>query len=139
MAEENKKVESDYVKKRKKRDKKVMIIVWIVLGLFILGPLLFPGRFYMGASQGEHTGIVTAVEYNSHLTWGSNLVYFKTSTTSGQEDRYCVNDEAVKQQLIQFSKSHQEVTLYYSNDMIMWKWDCNGGDSIIYKVEKASP
>jgi len=72
----------------------------------------------------------------SNLIWGSNLVYFKTSITSGQEDRYCVNDEAVKQQLVEFSRNHEEVTVYYSNDVIMWKWDCNGGDSIIYKVEK---
>lgn len=138
-SEKNKRVESDYVKRRKEKEKKIMLIIWILIGLFILIPLLFPGSFFMGATQGEHTGIVTAVEYNSNLIWGSNLVYFKTSTTSGQEDRYCVSDGSVKQQLIDFSKNHQEVTVYYHNNFIMWKWDCNGGESIIYNVEKASP
>lgn len=139
----NKQIESDYVKKRKKRDKKILLIIYIICGLFVFGPIfysiLFPGKFYMGATEGEHTGIVTAVEYNSHLIWGSNLVYFKTSITTGQEDRYCVNDVSVKQLLIDYSKKHEEVTVYYHNDKIMWKWDCNGGDSIIYKVEKVNP
>ena len=87
----------------------------------------------MGATEGQHTGIVTAVEYNSNLIWGSNLVYFK-SFGSG-EDVYCVNDELVEQQLIYYSKTHQEITIHYHNNRIMWKWVCNGGETIIYKID----
>lgn len=112
------------------------IITWVVLGILILmivPNFLFPGQ--IGASRGTHTGVVTAVEYNSNIIWDANIVYFKTVRESSQEDKYCVNDENVKNQLIEAGKNKKEITIYFKNNYIMWKWQCNGGESIIYKIE----
>ena len=115
------------------KNKKIIWITWGIIILFFVWSFLFPGR--LGSSIGIHTGVVTAVEYNSNILWGANIVYFKTTRESSQEDRYCVNDNNVKNQLIEASKNKKEVTAYFKNDFIMWKWDCNGGETIIYKVE----
>ena len=94
----------------KKNNKIIGIIVWGIIILFFAWTFLFPGRF--GASIGTHTGVVTAVEYNSNIIWEANIVYFKTVRESSQEDRYCVNDESVKNQLIEAQKNKKEVTIY---------------------------
>jgi len=113
----------------------VGIVFLLLITFFILSILagLFPGR--IGATAGSHTGVVTAVEYNSNIIWDANLVYVKTVRESSQEDVYCVNDEELKAQLIEHQKSKDEVTLRFENDYIMWKWDCNGGLSIITAIE----
>ena len=118
---------------KNKMEKWFTRVIFGAVILFFAWTFFFPGRF--GASIGSHTGVVTAVEYNSNLIWGANIVYFKTVRESSQEDRYCVNDENVKNQLIEAQKNKKEVTIYFKNNFIMWKWDCNGGESIIYKVE----
>ena len=118
------------------KNNKITWIAWLIWGGFILffaWGFLFPGT--LGAVIGSHTGVVTAVEYTSNIIWGANLVYFKTVRESSQEDVYCVNDENVKNQLFEAQKNKKEVTIYFKNDFIMWKWQCNGGGSIIYKVE----
>ena len=116
------------------KNKRITWIVWSLLILFFLWVFLFPGT--IGASVGVHTGVVTAVEYNSNIIWGANIVYFKTVRESSQEDRYCVNDQTVKEQLIEAQKQKKEVTIYFKNNYVMWKWQCNGGETIIYKVEE---
>lgn len=112
---------------------KIIVTVIVVFFIFSLIMVIFPATF--GASNGAHTGVVTAVEYNSNLVWGANIVYFKTVRESSQEDLYCVNDENVKAQLIEAQKEKKEVTVYFKNNYLMWKWECNGGASIIYQVE----
>ncbi len=109
----------------------VLFFGWMFVTLTFA--LLFPGT--IGASQGSHTGVVTAVERNSNLIWGSTIVYVKTLRDSSQEDRYCVNDQNLENQLVNLQKEKKEVTIYFKNEYFMWKWDCNGGESIIYKVE----
>lgn len=112
---------------------KIVIIFWIVgMGLLVC-ILAFPAS--IGSTDGSHTGVVTAVEYNSNIIWGASLVYFKTVRESSQEDIYCVNDQSVKEQLMQAQKDKKEVTVYFKNNFLMWKWQCNGGQTIIYKVE----
>ncbi len=114
-------------------------VIWLVLGmplLFILFAMI-PAHF--GASEGVHRGVITAVEYNSNVIWPATIVYIKTSAESTQEDKYCVNDETVKNQLLDLSKTRKESVIYYKNNFVMWKSECNGGESIIYKVEEAKP
>ena len=104
--------------------------------IFFIGLVLF--YFFLngiGSTSGMHTGVVTAVEYNSNIIWDANLVYFKTNTESSQEDVYCVNDPNVKSQLQQDANSKKIVTIYYKNNFLFWKWDCNGGSTIIYNVK----
>lgn len=104
----------------------ITVVMMVILGLFINS---------IGSSVGQHTGIVTAVEHNSNLIWDANLVYFKTSDTSNQEDVYCVNDVNIIPQLRLYSENKTKVTIYFQNSFIFWKWDCNGGISIIEMVE----
>lgn len=115
------------------KNNKINWLIWgTIVFLFIL-PFVFPGK--IGASIGSHTGVVTAVEYNPNIIWGSNIVYFKTVRESSQEDKYCVSDEVVKNQLIEAQKNKKEITIYFKNNFFMWKWECNGGETIIYKIE----
>ena len=114
----------------------VLLIILGVPAFFVL-LVLFPA--YFGASEGVHRGVVTAVEYNSNVFWPATLVYFKTSIESTQEDRYCANDETVKEQLWEFSRNRKEAVIYYKNAFVMWKSQCNKGESIIYRVEEALP
>jgi hypothetical protein len=91
----------------------------------------------IGSSNGEHTGYATAVEHNSNIVWASNIVYFKTDAMSSQEDRYCVNNQELKRQLEEYSRNKTHITVYFSNNYLMWKWNCNGGASIIYNATES--
>ena len=109
---------------------------WIVgVVLFLIVALLACFINGVGGSVGQHTGIITAVEHNNNLVWDANLVYFKSSDQSTQEDVYCVNDPDVMTQLKTASVNKTIVTIYFQNDFLFWVWDCNGGISIIEKVE----
>ena len=113
----------------------ISVSVAISMGLFCL---FFVAALTIlnsvGASSGQHTGYVTAVERNSNLVWASNIVYFKTDAQSSQEDKYCVNDPQVKTFLEDASMKKTPVTISYQNDFFVWAWQCNGGESIITKV-----
>jgi len=111
----------------------IMTIVGFFILIFFIS--ILATVVTIGASNGIHTGFVTALEYNSNLIWEANLVYFKSERESSQEDTYCVNDEDVKKSLEKAQRDKKEVTIYYENNFFMWKWQCNGGLSIIYKVE----
>jgi len=89
----------------------------------------------LGGTVGQHTGVVTAIEYNNNFLWDANIVYFKSSDQSTQEDRYCVKDEEVINKLRGYSQNKEIVTIFFQNDFILWRWECNGGISIIDKVE----
>jgi len=130
-------MEDTLVKKQNRRANKIgKYFLWLIALFFawVFLAAIFPGQ--IGSSDGVHTGTVIAVEHNSNIIWGSNIVYFNTTRTFSQVDQYCVNDENVKNQLIEAQKNKREVTIYYKNDYIMWKWQCNGGETIIYKAEQ---
>lgn len=112
-------------------------IIWIIFGvfiLFILYILFFPGK--IGVIDGSRTGIVTSVDYKSDITWSSDdIIQFKSDIEPSQEDKYCINSLNVKNALIELSKNKKRIRIYYKNDFILWKWQCNGGYSIIWQVE----
>lgn len=121
-----------------KRGNIIDVIAFMIV-CFIIGTLLFGilGLFIMGhigASSGEHTGYVSSVEHNTNVIWPADLVYFKTSPQSTQEDVYCVNDINVKDQLAEASEQGKKITIHYANPFFTWKWICNGGQSVIYKI-----
>lgn len=117
----------------------LVIIFCIVIGLFFIFLIVFMfGVIYfneIGASQGKHTGYVTAVEFNDNILWDANLVYFKTDTESTQEDVYCVNDKSLKIKLEEFTKSKTKITIIYNHPFWFWRSLCNGGESIIVGYE----
>jgi hypothetical protein len=90
----------------------------------------------VGGSEGQHTGYITAVERNHNVLWDANIVYFKTSFESTQEDKYCVNDEVLKKELMNIAKNRQQVTISFKNPLLFWRSICNGGISVIVEVEK---
>jgi len=105
-----------------------LVLLLIILSLCIA---LLNG---VGASQGQHTGFVTSVEFNDNIVWDANIVYFKTDTESTQEDLYCVNDKQVKARLEDYARRSQKVTIQYKHPFWFFRKSCNGGSSIIYDV-----
>ena len=111
----------------------VMISTMILItGMVCLHIGLIEG---IGGKVGEHTGYVTAVDFKDNLVWDSTIVYFKTDTESTQEDNYCVNDEILIKILKEKSRNHEKITIKYSNPYMLWRWKCNGGNSIINNIE----
>lgn len=52
---------------------------------------------------------------------------------------YCVRDPELRRRLERYSRAQQLVTLHYQNDLVMWRWECNGGYSIIIEVLPEEP
>lgn len=118
---------------------------WVVFtfwGMLIAGwiPPLACGAILVsefGGADGHHVGYVTAVEDQSNATWDSTVVYVKSNPESTQEDKYCVTSDKVRDALDLAARDRVPVVIHYRNDFIMWRWECNGGDSIIVGVEPA--
>lgn len=105
----------------------VIAIIIASIVLLIIG--------FKSPTSGQHTGIVTSVEENG-IIWHTWSAYIKTSAQATQEDRYCVTDPAVVAQLQADADSVREVTVHYSNGLIVWPTECKGDDeSIITSVE----
>lgn len=108
-----------------------LVFSWLppmLLGLLLVGEC--------GGSNGRHTCYITSVEDAVNVTWDSTLVYTKTDPQASNEDKFCVVDSRVREQLDLAAKKRARVTIHYQNDLILWRWECNGGDSIIVGVEE---
>ena len=113
-------------------------ITGIFLGLFILGfiaflPLAFFCNSIFEATDGEHTGLITAIEHNNNMIWDADLVYFKSSDETTQEEIYCIDKDLIKKAK-EASSSKQIVTITFHNDFYFKRRDCNGGISIIEDI-----
>lgn len=108
------------------------------MGIFFVGVfLLFVSGFFVssiGATRGQHQGVVTAVERNTFI-FSKDRAYVKTSPEATQEDQYCVKDAAVYKQLEEVSQSGKQVTIHFSNPIIEWTWNCSGESATINRVE----
>ncbi len=85
---------------------------------FIIGVLIF--GLTLNFNQGQHTGIVTAVDQPG-MIFKNYVVYFKTDSGSSQEDTYCVNrsnDELAKK-LKEAAKTKKVVTIDYKGNVGM--------------------
>lgn len=111
----------------------IVIVSCIFLGIITLA-IMTPFVNSLGGTKGQHTGYVTAVDFNDNLIFDQDVVYFKTDTESTQEDIYCINNPDLKKRLEQYARDNVKVTLQYSNGYILWRADCNGGLSIINEV-----
>ena len=113
----------------------VPILIFSIIAVFFI--FLFFALIFVsgiGASKGQHTGIVTAVEQNDNIFWDANIVYFKTSDQTTQEDKYCVDDLDIKKELEQVAREKKIVTIKFENNFFFMKWECNGGISIITAI-----
>ena len=117
---------------------------WLWWGIFIftlvcIGFLLILfsiiGLHIKITDEGKHTGYVTAVETNG-LIFKTHSAYFKSELESSQEDRYCVIDSDLRNELIEASKDRKRITIYYI-DYLFAGWDyCKMDDiAIIVDVE----
>lgn len=120
----------------------VMYTIIIFCILLVLGIIAFFVAVIfiqdIGSNNGQHTGIVTAVEYTSNIFYPATIVYFKTNTESSQEDRYCVKLANLKVLLEQYARTRELITISFQNDYVLWREDCSGGESIIIGVNKAN-
>jgi len=129
-------------RKRIERENKIKGLFGIAVVVFLIW-LVMHGFSYTGifsANEGEHTGIVTAADEDAVLFFGTNYnVYFKTSEYSTQEDRYCVEDEALFKELQGYARNRTVITIRYKNDWFVHRSICNGGVGIIREVKRDAP
>jgi hypothetical protein len=111
----------------------VIAMLCIIIFLFVI---IFPLVIIVnvGASKGEHTGLITAVESNQNILWDANLIYFKSSDETTQEEIYCI-DKDLMTKAREVSSKKQIVTISFANDFWFMRWDCNGGISIVYDIK----
>lgn len=89
----------------------IALAVFVVLGL-IVAPHTFIRFQQIG--RGEHTGYVTAVDQRGYI-FKNYEVYFKTDTSSSQEDVYCVSRfmPELADELRLAGSRHERVTIRY--------------------------
>lgn len=104
----------------------------IFLTLFIID--FFPVKIWKTLDNGQHTGIVTAVDYTGYI-FKTYDVFFKTDPESTQEDIYCVIDQNIKNQLLEAQKNRELITIHYDSYWIVGYPLC-GGNTIITGIER---
>lgn len=108
----------------------IILILVLVVGLIVFAVFFSVHQ----PTEGQHTGIITAVEKNG-LIWKTWRVYVKTSNQTSQEDVYCVKDQALVDQLKLASEQKKEVTIEFSVPFIVPNWDCKGETAIIHALK----
>lgn len=86
------------------------------------------------SADGQHTGYITAEE-KSGMFWQTEKFFFKTDTMSSQEDIYCVKNDTLYAEAAKYVDNKTHVTIFYSNGLWLPLWQCNGGDTIVYRIE----
>lgn len=93
-----------------------------VIGLAVAIPvgvvaLLFFPLSYSTTRGGSHTGYITAVEQEG-LFFHTYKVYFKTDSSSSQEDVYCIREAStgLAQMAKEAQRSNQKVTVVYDGE-----------------------
>ena len=105
-------------------------LVGLVVVLIVIYSVIFIG--IITPNEGEHTGIVTAADKDVIPFLGTNkVVYFKTSEYATQEDKYCVEDEALFEELQVLARNRTLITITYKNDWFVPRGICSSGVGII--------
>lgn len=94
------------------------LIIWftVILVVGVFGLVLFPVS-YSTTRGGSHTGYITAVEQEG-LFFHTYNVYFKTDSSSSQEDVYCIREAStgLAQMAKEAQRSNQKVTVVYDGE-----------------------
>jgi hypothetical protein len=128
--------EKDY--RGDRNEPELFVIWWICFALISLAIVssmscLTCGNHLQGY-DGSMSGVIIDVSDNDNVTWDATTVTVKSSTESSTYHVFCVNDEKTKKKLIELMGEAYLVKIFYRNNLIMWRWECNGGESIIYDV-----
>ena len=108
-----------------------IVIVLGILMIIVFIPLTMISGFTLTSTSGEHTGYVTATQQTG-IIWKTWDVYFKTNTTSTQEDEYCVADSNLVSELQADQQNSKHITIQFAEGMWMMPlWKCSGSDSAI--------
>ncbi len=107
-----------------------LVIVAFICGLIALTTLGSPNK-------GQHSGYITAVEYDRGLIFRGDkyTVYFKTNVESSQEDQYCVTDKSLIETLKTKQESGERVTLNYERGWYVSPWECATSTSIVTSIK----
>jgi len=112
-------------------------IVGFIMVILVCGILtsVFPYiKAFNTTDNGEHTGIVTAVERNG-LIWKTWTIYFKSDVQSSQEDDYCVIDNSLIDKLKDFSENKTKITITYDDYLFIGYGLCGGENGIITGIK----
>ena len=93
----------------------------------------------IGGQDGQYRGYVVAVDDLTNLTWDSTVAFVKTSAQASKFDTVlCVTDPALRTVLFQAIATATPVLITFRNDLFLWRWECNGGESIVTAIEVLS-
>ena len=108
--------------------------VTLLLGfmIFMIGASVF--GWHRETGEGSHTGYVTAVQ-KTGLFFKTYDVYVKTDLASSQEDKYCVIDTEVANQLRDIAEESTKVKLNYITYFATGVTSCSGEYDIITSFE----
>lgn len=115
-----------------------------VLGgiFFVLCLALFGAFIYFSIvglqiedSKGQHTGYVTAVEYNG-VIFKTYRAYFKTDLMSSQEDVYCVIDKDLIRQLEDAAINKTRITIQFNDVLFRGINNCKESEVAIIRSIK---
>jgi C4-type Zn-finger protein len=102
----------------------ILLVIFVALAVTAIVGL------HWEISNGEHTGYITAVETNG-LIFKTDSIYIKSDVASTQEDRYCILDKKIKEQLKQKAINKEKVTLVYI-DWFNYGWKyCKINDAAV--------
>lgn len=88
------------------------IVIVTILLIVASMPILM--MFNLNTNRGSHTGYITAVDQKG-IFFRNYTVYFKTGTSSSQEDTYCINrsNPRLADKIEELSKQKKLVTITY--------------------------
>lgn len=113
------------------------LVVISIITILLVGGATCAGCLIsdLGGADGQHVGMVTSVERLKNFTWDATVAHIKSDLESTQEEAYCVETPEIERKLIDAAKRKQRVVVHFRNDLFMMRWECNGGESVVWKVE----
>ena len=67
---------------------------------------------HIRTGQGDHVGYITSTGCDG-LFWHTCQAYLKTDNAQSQEDKYCVNDQAILHQLDNYAQQKVRVVISF--------------------------
>jgi len=118
----------------------LLLFFWWIAAISIVAALLGSASCVscdcrLEGYDGSMKAHIIDVEDVDFVTWDNTMALVKSSPEASTSWNFCVGDEAVKKDLLRAMNERIPVTIYYYNDFIMWRWECNGGVSIITRVD----
>lgn len=116
-------------------DKEALRNFSIVGGVIVV--LLTLLTSWQGYGDGQHSGVITAVE-SSGTIWQTERLYLKTDATSSQEDAYCIKSNSLYEKAKELQG--KRVIIYHASEGFAFPWECGAESAIVRNiVEEENP